>query len=124
VVLLAGFIVGSFWGPAGIAAAWLLLHPSLAGYSFTRVRRILDLKTSEYFQSLRLGLDGTAAMAIVLLAFQHFAAQAWAPGLRLTASILLGAATYALVTFAFHRARLLVIVDWLRRVRRGAAGPA
>jgi len=124
VVLLAGFIVGSRWGPAGIAAAWLLLHPSLAGYSFTRVRRILALKTSEYFQSLRLGLDGAAVMAVVLLAFQHLVARNWPAGLRLGVSIPLGAATYGLTTVALHRARLRVIVEWLRRVRGGRAQPA
>lgn len=123
ILLLAGFIVGSFWGPAGIAAAWLLIHPSLAAYSFTRVRRILDLPVAEYFASLRLGLDGAAVMAIVLLAFQGLVANTWAPGARLGASIVLGAVTYALTTLALHRPRLRMIVEWLQRVRRGGATP-
>ena len=124
VLLLTGFIVGSNWGTGGIAAAWLVIHPSLSAYSFTRVRRILDLTAAEYLKALRLGLDGAVAMALVLLPFQTYVAPSWSPGVRLTASILLGAGTYGLTTWALHRGRLRQIIDWLLRVRRGGAAAA
>jgi len=121
ILLLTGFIVGSTWGTGGIAAAWLVIHPSLCAYSFTRVRRILDLSAREYLQALRLGLDGCIAMAIVLVPFKIYVASSWSPGVRLTASILLGAATYGLTTWVLHGARLRQIIEWLKRVRRGGA---
>jgi PST family polysaccharide transporter len=71
VLLIIGFIVGSNWGPAGIAAAWLIVHPSFSAFSFTRVSRVLTLSATDYFRALRLGLDGAATMAAVLLVFQY-----------------------------------------------------
>ena len=124
VLLLSGFIAGSIWGTAGIAAAWLVIHPALSAYSFTRVRRVLDLTAADYLQALRLGLDGAAVMALVLLPFQAFVAPGWSPSVRLVASILLGAITYGLTTFILHRRRLREIIAWLKRVRRGGAAAA
>ena len=124
VLLLTGFIVGSSWGPIGIAAAWLIIHPVLALSSLARVRRLLDLSGADYFRALRLGLDGAATMALAVLAFQLFLAPSWSPTVRLVASILLGAATYVLATWLLHRARLAQILEWLRRVRRGGAAAA
>ena len=127
VCLLTGFIVGSNWGTAGIAAAWLLIHPSISVCAFTRVRRVLDLSGIQYLKALRLGLDGSAAMALAVLAFQTFLASTWSPGLRLIASMLVGAAVFGLTSWLLHRARLREILDWLTRVRRGgtpAAEPA
>jgi teichuronic acid exporter len=124
VLLLAGFVVGSSWGPTGIAAAWLIVHPVLAYTSFMRVQRLLDLSGADYFRALRLGLDGAAVMALAVLALQHLLAPSWSPTVRLVASILLGAATYALATWVMHRARLAQILDWLKRVRRGGASAA
>lgn len=120
-LLLAGFLAGSAWGPAGIAAAWLVIHPALSIISFTRVARILDLKAPEYFRSLRPGLDGTAAMALVLLGFQQLVAPDWAPAARLVVSIFVGASTYCVTTWVAHRARLRQIIGWLQMARRGGS---
>jgi PST family polysaccharide transporter len=123
-LLITGFIVGSHWGATGIAAAWLVVHPSFSVYAFTRVKRVLDLRGRDYLKALRLGLDGAAVMAVVLLAFQYFVAASWAPAVRLLASILLGGATYGGTTWLLHRTRLRQIIDWLKRVRRGGAAAA
>ena len=124
VVLLGGFIAGSHWGPAGIAAAWLLLHPLLSAVSLRRVQRILQMRWAEYFQALRLGLDGTVVMALVLFGFQSFVAESWPGGLRLGTSVVVGATAYILATWLLHRARLVHILAWLRRVRGGGGAPA
>jgi O-antigen/teichoic acid export membrane protein len=120
-LLLVGFVVGSHWGTNGIAAAWLVVHPSFSVFSFTRIRRVLDLKGRDYLRALRLGLDGTFVMGVALLAFQRYVADGWAPTPRLIASILLGAVTYVVTTFVLHGARLRQILAWLQRVRRGEA---
>lgn len=123
VVLLAGFIVGSHWGPAGIAAAWLILHPLLSAVALRRAQRILQMRWAEYLQALRLGLDGTLIMALILLGFQSFVAESWPAGVRLAGSIALGASSYIVATWMLHRERLMHILAWIRRVR-SAGGPA
>jgi PST family polysaccharide transporter len=116
-LLMTGFVVGSNWGTTGIAAAWLVIHPLFSAFSFTRVQRVLDLRLRDYVQALRLGLDGAAAMSAILLLFHAYVAPSWSPAIRLPTSILLGAAVFAAITFALHRARLGEILVWLRRVR-------
>lgn len=123
IVLMAGFIIGSSWGGIGIAAAWLVIHPLFSVYVFGKVQRVLDLRPLEYLRSLRLGLDGSLAMAAVVLAFHGVVAPEWPQAVRLVSSIMLGGITYILTTLALHRARLRQIADWLRRVRRGETAP-
>lgn len=118
-LLLAGFVIGSHWGGVGIAAAWLVIDPSLSAYSFGRVRRVLHLTTRDYLGALRLGLDGTGLMGAGLLLFRWLVAAPWDPAARLLASILLGAAIFALTTWLLHGTRLKDIVAWLQRARRG-----
>lgn len=119
VVLLGGFVAGSHWGPAGIAAAWLILHPLLSAVALRRVQRVLNMRWVEYFQALRLGLDGTIVMALALFGFEHAVASHWPAAFRLGASIGVGAATFILTTWLLHRSRLLHIRAWLTRVRGG-----
>jgi PST family polysaccharide transporter len=116
-LLLVGFVVGSRWGTVGIAAAWLVIHPGMSVYSFSRVSSALELRAGEYLRSLRLGVDGALAMSVTVLLFQLQVASDWAPGVRLIASVLLGAASFAGVTWLLHGARLLQMVAWLKRVR-------
>lgn len=120
-LLLLGFVVGSTWGGAGIAAAWLIVHPLLSIYSFTRIRRVLDLRASEYLRALRLGFDGAVVMGAVLFGFHALVASTWTPGLRLVVAIPLGALTYATMTWWLHRNRLRQILAWFRRVRAGGS---
>jgi len=123
-LLLTGFFVGSFWGATGIAAAWLVVHPLFSVYSFTRVRKVLDLRGTDYFRALRLGFDGAAVMTAVVLGFEWLVAADWPPPLRLFISIALGALTYGGTTWMLHRTRLRQIVAWLKRVRGGGAAAA
>jgi PST family polysaccharide transporter len=118
IALLTGFVVGSHWGPAGIAAAWVVVHPPFSAYSFTRVSRALGITGAEYLKALRLGLSGSIAMAAALLTLQHTVAASWTPGMRLAAEIPLGAAVFGGTTFVLYRQRLKDIVAWFKRVRR------
>jgi O-antigen/teichoic acid export membrane protein len=118
-LLIIGFIVGSRWGGGGIAAAWLVIHPGVSCYSFSRVRSAIDLSAREYLGALRLGVDGSVIMALSVLAFQRVA-DGWPAALRLTGSIVLGAATFAAATWLLHGHRFRQIIAWLKRVRSGA----
>jgi len=120
VLLLGGFVIGSRWGPTGIAGAWLVIHPLLSVVSLFRVRRSLEVRFAGYLQALRLGLDGTILMVGALLIAQHFLVPAWTPGARLSLLIPAGAVVYLLTTLGLHRQRLRHILEWLRRTRSGA----
>lgn len=119
IVLIAGFLVGSEWGAIGIASAWLIIHPAFAVISYGRVRRVLKLQDFQYLKSLRLGLDGSLIMAATLLVFQHIVARNWDQGVRLAVEIPLGALVYFGATWILHRARVLHIINWIRRARSG-----
>lgn len=119
ITLIIGFVVGSNWGPAGIAAAWLVIHPSFSAFSFTKVRKVLTLTASEYLRALRLGLDGAAVMGAGVLLFQHYVSQDWESWVRLPVEIILGGGIFAGTTFLIHGKRLREIMSWLKRVRGG-----
>lgn len=121
VLLLTGFVIGSRWGPQGIAAAWLLIHPAFSVLTFTRVSRVLDLGALTYLRSLRLGVDGTMVMAAVVLVFQYMTVDSSSTVLRLVGSIGFGAGAFTATTFLVHRSRLATILAWMRRVRSGSA---
>lgn len=121
VCLLTGFVVGSSWGPTGIAAAWLLIHPVLSLISLLRVRRAIGVRLADYVGALRLGLEGAVVMAGVLLALQLWVMSGWTPMARLATAIPVGAGTYLLTTVVLHRQRLRHILAWFRRSRSGGA---
>jgi O-antigen/teichoic acid export membrane protein len=124
IVLIAGFLVGSEWGSLGIASAWLIIHPAFAVISYARVRRVLKLQGFQYLKSLRLGLDGSIVMVATLLVFRYIVARHWDPAPRLAVAIPLGALVFFASTWSMHRARVLHIVDWIRRARGGKLGEA
>jgi len=124
VLLLSGFLIGSRWGTNGIAAAWLVVHPSFSVFAFTRIRRVLDLSGLGYLRAFRLGFDGSLVMAVSVLALQEYVAATWSPLLRLVVSVVLGAAVYGATTWMLHRARLRQILSWLQRVRQGGSAAA
>lgn len=119
VFLLTGFIVGSRWGPTGIAAAWLIIHPGISLVSLRRVQRALEVRYGEYARALRLGLDGALAMAGVVLVLQHWVMADWPAMARLATAVPVGAGSYLLATLALHRQRLRHIVTWFRQSRGG-----
>jgi hypothetical protein len=119
--LPVAFLIGSRWGATGIAGAWLLIHPVFGIVAMRRVQRELALPMSEYIRSVRLGLDGSVAMVVAVLAWRVWGTDS-APVVRLVLKIGIGAATFLLVTVALHRDRLGSIRAWLTRTQRADAG--
>jgi len=115
------FLIGSRWGPTGIAAAWLAVHPVFGFVALRRVQRELELSMSEYIGCVRLGLDGSVAMVVAVLASQVWI-NGFAPLAKLMLEVGVGAATFLLVTVLLHRDRLLAIRAWLIKTHRDDAG--
>jgi teichuronic acid exporter len=116
VALPVGFLIGSAWGTTGIAASWFFVHPIVTYVTYSRCRQILSMQTRDYLAALRLGFDGTIAMAAVVLALHHFL-PIETPLVRLLVEVPAGALTFTGTTLALHRGRLREIVDWFRRTR-------
>jgi len=119
--LPVAFLIGSHWGATGIAGAWLLIHPVFGIVGMRRVQRELALPMSEYIRSVRLGLDGSVAMVVAVLAWRIWGIDS-APVVRLLLEIGIGAATFVIVTVLLHRDRLGSIRAWLARTQRADVG--
>ncbi|MDQ3949669.1 MAG: lipopolysaccharide biosynthesis protein [Gemmatimonadota bacterium] len=115
------FYVGTRWGPAGVAAAWMVGFPlvSLPAYAFTL--RLLDTSAAAYLRALWPALSASIVMAGTIL-LTRLAAAEWPVGARFAAETLVGALTYAGVVLALHRRRLEVFRALLRAARGGAEG--
>ncbi len=117
VLLPIGFWVGSNWGTTGIAATWIVFFPILMLVTFARVRKILSLHSKDYVQSLRLGIDGSIAMGVVVYSLRHWLAIE-EPLMRLLVDVPAGAVAFAATTLVLHRTRINAIVEWFQRTRQ------
>jgi O-antigen/teichoic acid export membrane protein len=113
------FYIGTRWGPAGVAAAWIVGFPlvSLPMYAFTL--RLLDASLGAYLRALWPALSATAAMAIAVL-LVRFAAAHWPMAGRFAAEVAVGAVTYLGVVLALHRGRIEAFRGLLRGARSRA----
>lgn len=113
----AAFYLGSHWGAAGIAAAWMIAFPIILFSMFGRVFRRIGLSAGEYFEALRPAITGIVGMAIAIeaikLALFH-QKPAWS---CLLAEIACGAVAYCACLLVFHRDRVRAVVQWYRHVR-------
>jgi PST family polysaccharide transporter len=120
-ILPPAFVVGSRWGTAGIAAAWLVAHPIPLAILYVRTFRRMELSASSYLRSLWPALSSTAGMAFAVLLTRLLNAHSTAPqSMRLVVEIVVGAASYLAILLIFHRDR----VGAFRRVLTLARVPA
>jgi PST family polysaccharide transporter len=120
VVMPPAFIVGSLWGPAGIAAAWVLVNPAVRSVIVYRARRSLGLSARRWIVAMQPAVTSTALMAAAVVSIGAAAAE-YPPLVRLLAQIAGGGAVFALGIALLHRERLLVWRDVARRLRSGYA---
>jgi O-antigen/teichoic acid export membrane protein len=97
VVLPTAFIIGSHWGNAGIAGAWMIGFPIVALPVSMRVFRRIELKWSEFLRVMAPALAGCASMAAAVLTVKHYFPAHFALPVRLLVLILTGAIAYTLV---------------------------
>ncbi|HEX6047714.1 MAG TPA: lipopolysaccharide biosynthesis protein [Gemmatimonadaceae bacterium] len=122
VVLPVAFFIGSRWGTAGVAAAWIVASPLCTiplnlRYSF----RILELSASRFVRALWPASSGTAIMAAVVLLLRSWLPDSIPVALRLVALAGVGAAVYGGYMLAAHGARLRAYRDNVKLARAGAA---
>jgi hypothetical protein len=102
VVMPISFLVGSRWGPTGIAASWLLVYPVTRIPMLRLTCMKLDLRYSTYFAAFWPALSCTLIMSAGVLGTDRLTSQ-WSAAPRLLLQIAVGGAFYCLSLAAIHR---------------------
>ena len=117
-VLLPGaFYIGSYWGTAGIAWAWIIAYPFIAAPLYRRAFQRIDMSVREYLGAVRPALNGSFAMLVFVSALKWALPSAWPLYVRFGLEVFAGASSYALVIVALHRDRLRAFTNLARRLR-------
>ena len=108
VLLPLAFLAGSHWGPAGIAAAWVVAYPINAVPLYIRLRRRIVFSNREFLAAVWPALSGIMVMTLAVLAVKVLLAghPQIAMGWRLAVEVAAGAGAYAGTLLLFHRARI------------------
>jgi len=104
IVLPACFVVGSFWGVAGVATGWLVGHPVvMVLFLVPSALATVDLSVTSYVRCILPALGGTAIMSAVVQGV-HLALPATInPVLLLSLKITAGAGSYLVAVYVLQR---------------------
>jgi teichuronic acid exporter len=117
VVLPFLFYLGSRWGTAGIAAAWLIGLPLVYLPNYWLAFKTIGLSSFDYLRALGPTVTGSVGLIGVVLALKMLLPQDVPPAARLAASVLAGGLAYVGVLWACHRDRLQSFVNLMRSLR-------
>ena len=106
VLLPCTFYLGSTWGTVGIAWGWIIAYPFIAVPLYRRAFRRIGMSVREYLGALRPALNGSLAMAGLVLLLRWILPGDWPLYLRFLLEVVTGAMTYGLVMITFHRDRV------------------
>ena len=118
-VLPVLFYVGTRWGPAGVAAAWVVGFPIVSLPMYAYALRLLDASLGAYLRALWPALSATLAMAIAVLVVR-LVGTSWPMPARFAAEVAVGAVTYLGVVLLVHRGRLETFRGLVRSARSRA----
>lgn len=105
-IMPVAFIAGSRWGPAGVAAAWLIGHPLLVmSRQLREALRISGTPVLAYGMALWPATSGTAMMTIAVVLAGR-ALESSALPLRFSGSVAAGVAAYLATALLLHRDRI------------------
>jgi teichuronic acid exporter len=120
VIMPVSFYLGSHWGIAGVALAWLA-YPLATAPLYWKTLKTIQMSFWEYFTAVRPGLDGSIAMALAigLLKWKFPATMPLLP--RLIIEIAVGGAVYIGTVFLLHRERAMSFFEIAKRMRKPTA---
>ncbi len=122
-VLPSAFILGSHWGNAGIAAAWMIGFPIVGIPVTARVFKRIEMPWTEFFRVLMPSITGCLMMAAAVLGLKSFLPAHFSVGLRLALFVVGGGVAYILVAggLSYSRRHALKRAIGLLRQRGGDA---
>lgn len=113
-VMPAAFLIGSRWGTAGIAMAWVLVYPFLTIPIYRRVFLRLELTVGAYLHAVRRPLIGSVVMVAAVLLLTGALPAGTSLLISLVLKIGVGAIVYVTVSVWPQRVRLMGILRSLR----------
>jgi PST family polysaccharide transporter len=120
-VLPVSFLAASRFGPAGIAAMWILIYPVFTIPLYRRTFAKIDMPYGEYFAVLWPSIRGTLLMAAAVLALRLALPEQWSLAVRCGVLSVTGALVYAVTTALPQRERLRRILTMIRKQPAKAA---
>jgi O-antigen/teichoic acid export membrane protein len=101
------FYLASRWGAAGIAAAWVIVHPMLNLPLYWRAFTKIELSVRQYLLAIAPALVGSAIMLVAIWGASVALPPVWPRSARLLLQVLAGVVTYvaALLVLRPERAR-------------------
>lgn len=121
VVLPAAFVLGSHWGNAGIAAAWMIGFPIVATPVTARVLRRIDLRWNSFLRVLAPALTGCLAMCATVLGVKAALGAHFTVPSRLAILVATGAVTYCVAAGALSWPRRHALRRALGMLRKPGA---
>jgi O-antigen/teichoic acid export membrane protein len=123
IAMALAFYVGSFWGTAGIAAAWIIAYPLTQTPVYWLAFQRIELAPFVYLQSLWPALSATLSMTVVLLGIDMLLPADFNMALKLALKILAGATSYGLTLWLLHRETVLATLNTFRQLRSQNTDP-
>ncbi|HKX80187.1 MAG TPA: lipopolysaccharide biosynthesis protein [Novosphingobium sp.] len=123
VVMPLAFLVGTQWGPIGLAWAWVIAFPVIPAFTFIQAHRKLGVSALQVLCAVAPGVTASAVMAVPVWMIGRGLTHlpAWS---ALAIQVALGGFVYAAILFLFSRKTLLELVDLVVRRRAPEAAPA
>jgi O-antigen/teichoic acid export membrane protein len=120
VVMPLCFLVGSYWGLAGVASGWVVGFPVLVIlFDYRYTFELLDLSPREYIGALRPAISSSLGMAAVVLALEWILSTTHVtPLVRLAAMVGTGALAYFAVISLAHGDRVRAFRTVMRATQK------
>jgi len=113
-VLGPDFFVGSHWGIAGVAWAWVVAYPWVVLFLYKEVFDKIEMGVSEYIGSVRPALEGTLAMALAVGGVGYAIPDNKSVISRLILKVATGVLVYTGILLLRHRQKLVAFVELVR----------
>jgi PST family polysaccharide transporter len=122
-VLVPAFYAATAWGPAGVAAAWMIVHPLVTLPLYWRLFRRLELPARRYSHALAPALSGCVLLAVAVLALHRLLSSDLHPALRLIVELTAGSTLYLAAVAVLFRAALHTVFTATRRALTTLVAP-
>jgi len=125
ILLPLGFYFGSHWGSAGIALAWIAVHPIVVAIPIAaRVFSSLALPIRGYLRALWPASASCMGMAAAVLSVRAVTGDSLPRIITLVMLVIVGAIAYVGVLWVFFRTRIAAIRHGWALIRSGQPAPA
>lgn len=115
VVMPLAFVVGGNWGVQGLCMAWLIAFPLVFLQNLSRSLPAINMRMRPFLGAMARPALASAVMYATVIGFGLALPSDISEIARITALVLSGAITYAMVAFIINRAGCLEVLSIVRR---------